>query len=210
MVASYVQLLARRYRGRLDADADEFIAYAVDGATRMRELINDLLAYSRVDTRGRNFQPVDSEEVLAGVEHDLSVAVEESGARIEHTPLPVVRADPVQFHQLLLNLLGNAIKFRQQGRSPEVRVGCVADGAFWRFTVQDNGIGIPGEFHERAFLVFQRLHGRDRYEGTGIGLAICKRIVERHGGSIGVESQPEQGATFWFTMPRAQGPEEKA
>jgi signal transduction histidine kinase/HAMP domain-containing protein len=207
MVSSYVQLLARRYEGQLDADADEFIAYAVDGTTRMQRLINDLLAYSRVSTRGKAFAPTDCEIVLGRTLADLRSAIEESGAFVTHGPLPTVMADDVQLEQLFQNLIGNAIKFR--GRAPpEIHIGTERrDGEspgevpHWLFAVRDNGIGVDPRYAERIFVIFQRLHTRKEYPGTGIGLAICKRIVERHGGRIWVESEPEKGATFYFTMP---------
>lgn len=202
MVASYTQLLARRYRGKLDADADEFIAYAVDGAMRMQRLINDLLAYSRISTRGRPLETTSAEAVLEQSLVNLKVAIEESGALATHDPLPVVQADPVQLGQVFQNLLGNAIKFRGV-ESPRIHVWAERQERMWRFAVRDNGIGIEPDYHARVFLIFQRLHGVQEYPGTGIGLAICKRIVERHGGRMWVESQVAQGATFFFTLPAA-------
>ncbi len=200
MVASYTQLLARRYQGKLDADADEFIGFAVDGATRMQALINDLLAYSRVGTRGRAFEPTNAADIVDRVIADLDVATKEAGATITRGPLPVVMGDGVQLGQLFQNLISNAIKFRGE-RSPEVRIDAERDGLAWRFSVQDNGIGIEPEYAERIFVIFQRLHSRADYPGTGIGLAICKKIVERHGGRIWVESRPGEGTTFRFTIP---------
>jgi PAS domain S-box-containing protein len=200
MVSSYTQLLAKRYRGKLDADADEFIAFAVDGVTRMQQLINDLLAYSRVRTKGREFAPTDGEAVLKSALANLQVAITESGASITHDPLPVVLADEGQLVQLFQNLIGNAIKFRGEA-SPRVHISAERRGLDWRFTVRDRGIGIEPEYAERIFMIFQRLHSRGEYPGTGIGLAICKRIVERHGGRIWVESQPGKGSTFSFTIP---------
>jgi len=203
MVSSYTQLLARRYQGKLDSDADDFIAYAVDGATRMQRLINDLLAYSRVGSRGKPFEAVDFDRVLQDVLGDLRVAIEESGASITHDEMPTVQADSTQLHQLLLNLLGNAIKFRG-AQKPAIHVGARRQKDEWLLSVRDNGIGIPPEFFERIFVVFQRLHTREEYPGTGIGLAVCKRIVERHHGRIWVESEPGKGSTFWFTIPANQ------
>ena len=200
MVASYTQLLARRYQGKLDADADEFIGFAVDGATRMQALINDLLAYSRVGTRGRAFEPTNAADIVDRVISDLDVATKEAGATITRGPLPVVTGDGVQLGQLFQNLISNAIKFRGE-RSPEVRIDAERDGLAWRFSVQDNGIGIEPEYAGRIFVIFQRLHTRAQYPGTGIGLAICKKIVERHGGRIWVESRPGEGTTFRFTIP---------
>src|SRR5262249_5648989 len=189
-----------RYRSKLDQDADEFIGYAVDGVTRMQNLINDLLAYSRVRTKGKEFQPTDCEAVLANTMVDLRAAIEESGAVVSHDRLPTVAADASQMAQIFQNLVGNAIKFRGE-RPPRVHVSAGQKSSEWLFSVRDNGIGIESEYGSRIFLIFQRLHSRADYPGTGIGLAICKRIVERHGGRIWVESQPGQGATFFFTIP---------
>ena len=200
MVTSYLQLLERRYKARLDQDASEFIAFAVDGAARMQTLIQDLLTYSRVGTQGASFEPTDCEAVLDQVLRDLQVAITESGAAISRGPLPVLAADAAQLSQLLQNLIGNAVKFR--GNSPPlIRVESEQRSADWLFSVQDNGIGIDPRHADRIFQVFQRLHGIGRYPGTGIGLAVCKKIVERHQGAIWVESQPDAGATFFFTIP---------
>lgn len=203
MVASYTQLLARRYAGRLDADADEFINYAVDGANRMQRLINDLLAYSRVGTRGRELSETSAEAAVARAISNLQVAIVESGATIYHGPLPRVWADESQLTQLFQNLIANAIKFRG-ATPPQILIsadGCT-DGDC-QFQVRDNGIGIEAQYFERIFGMFQRLHGPGEYAGSGIGLAICKRIVERHRGRIWLESVPGQGTTFFFTMPGA-------
>jgi signal transduction histidine kinase len=201
MVTSYVQLLQRRYQGKLDADADDFIAYAVDGSKRMQTLINDLLAYSRVGTRGKDFEMTDCQAVVDQVLTDLQVSVEESGAQITWEPLPTVMADNVQLGQLFQNLIGNAIKFRG-GRAPRVHISAQAEEHEWKFSVQDNGIGIAPQFADRVFQIFQRLHTRSEYPGTGIGLAVSKRIVERHGGHIWVESEPGKGSKFCFTIPK--------
>ncbi|MFN0073890.1 MAG: sensor histidine kinase, partial [Chloroflexota bacterium] len=198
MVASYTQLLARRYKGKLDAEADEFIAFAVEGATRMQGLINDLLAYSRVGTRGAEARPTDASEVLRQVLHDLSPAIQESGAEITQDELPTLNIDPTQLRQLLQNLISNAIKF-QGPEQPRISIGVSENAHEWRFMVQDNGLGIDPRHMDRIFVIFQRLHTREEYPGTGIGLAICKKIVERHGGRIWVESTPGHGATFFFT-----------
>lgn len=205
MVSSYTQLLARRYKGKLDADADEFIGYAVDGANRMQRLIQDLLAYSRLGSRFKDFAPTNCETVLAHVLANLQMAIDESGAQITHDPLPIVMSDELQLAQLFQNLVSNAMKFR--GPEP-VKIHLSANFAEnrWVFSVRDNGIGIAPEYFDRIFIIFQRLHGRDQYPGTGIGLAICKKIVERHHGQIWVESIPEQGATFFFTIPAWKGP----
>jgi light-regulated signal transduction histidine kinase (bacteriophytochrome) len=200
MVASYIQLLERRYEDKLDADAQEFINYAVDGAKRMQILINDLLMYSRVTTRGKPFELTDCETVFEQAASNLKIAVEESGARLTHDPLPTVMADSAQLIQLFQNLMGNAIKFRD-AKQPEIHVGAARNDDTWLFLVRDNGIGIEHQYAERIFVIFQRLHTKDEYPGTGIGLAICKKIVERHGGRIWVQSDPGKGATFYFTVP---------
>jgi light-regulated signal transduction histidine kinase (bacteriophytochrome) len=200
MVASYTQLLAKRYHGKLDADADEFIGYAVDGATRMQRLIKDLLAYSRVTTQGQVFERVDSKVLLKEVLSNLRLAVEESRAVVTHGALPMVMADGVQLGQLLQNLIGNAIKFRSE-EVPWVHVSAERRTNEWLFSVRDNGIGIDPQYAERIFIIFQRLHNREEYPGTGIGLAMCKKIVERHGGRIWMKSQLGKGATFYFTLP---------
>jgi PAS domain S-box-containing protein len=204
MVSSYTQLLARRYEGRLDEDADEFIRYAVDGATRMQALINDLLAYSRVGTRAPEPSPTDLGAAFEAVRNNLRVAIEESGASVVAEGLPVVRGDETQLVQLLQNLIGNSIKFRG-GRPPEVRVAAERHGPEWVVSVRDNGVGFEEEYADRIFVVFQRLHAGGGYAGTGIGLAICKKIVERHGGRIWAESEPGKGSTFYFTLPAAGG-----
>ncbi len=200
MVASFTQLLARRYQGKLDQNADEFIGFAVDGANRMQQLINDLLAYSRVGTRGKTPAPTDLTEVLKDAEANLHQAIGESGAVITHDPLPVVSGDQVQLIQLFQNLLANSIKFRS-GEAPRIHVSAQAREEGWLLSVQDNGIGIAPEHQERIFAIFQRLHGRGEYAGTGIGLALCKKIVERHGGHIWMESAPGRGTTFYFNIP---------
>ena len=200
MVGSYVQLLAKRYKGKLDSDADDFIGFAVDGAVRMQRLIEDLLAFSRVGTRGGAHVPTASDAVLQQVLTTLSMAIAEAGVRVTHEPLPVVFADRVQLEQVFQNLIGNAIKFRRPSNA-EVHVSAVRQDRYWRFSVKDNGIGIEQRYLERIFVIFQRLHGRDTYPGTGIGLAIVKRIVERHGGQVTVESEVGAGSTFSFTLP---------
>ena len=200
MVASFTQLLAKRYHGQLDADADEYINYAVEGATRMQRLINDLLMYSRVGTRGKPFEPVDCSSVLGQAVVNLSAAIEETCAVITTDELPTVMADESQFVQLFQNLLLNSIRFHGEV-PPLVHISVEKKDSNWLFSVRDNGIGIDPEFKDRIFVIFQRLHGKEDYPGTGIGLAICKKIVERHGGQIWVESEPGQGAAFRFTIP---------
>ncbi len=202
MVTGYTNLLAKRYSGKLDPAADEFIAFAVDGAKRMHRLINDLLSYSRVGTRPNAFAPTDCEQLFLKALDSLQLAVAESGAEITHDALPTVIADSTQLSQLFQNLLGNAIKYRNT-KSPVIHVGCVKKDGSWLFSVKDNGIGIEPRYFERVFVIFQRLHTHDEYTGTGIGLAICKKIVERHGGKIWVESEPGQGSIFYFTLPTA-------
>ncbi|MDH3442631.1 MAG: ATP-binding protein [Deltaproteobacteria bacterium] len=202
MVTGYTNLLAKRYTGKLDQAADEFIAFAVDGAKRMHRLINDLLSYSRVGTKRNAFAPTDCAQLLAKTLESLQMAIAESGAKITHDELPTVIADGTQLGQLFQNLLGNGIKYRN-GTAPEIHVGCEKEVGRWLFSVKDNGIGIDPRYFERVFVIFQRLHTRDEYAGTGIGLAICKKIVERHGGSIWVESTPGNGSTFYFTLPTA-------
>jgi PAS domain S-box-containing protein len=200
MVSSYTQLLARRYQSQLDADANEFIAFAVDGANRMQRLINDLLAYSRVGTHGKGFELTDCTAVLDQALANLKAAIDKSGAVVTHDPLPTVMADNLQLVQLFQNLIGNAIKFHGE-EPPRVHVSTEQKGNAWVFSVRDNGIGIEPRYTERIFILFQRLHTREEYPGTGIGLAICKKIAERHGGRIWVESQPGIGSTFYFTIP---------
>lgn len=200
MVASYTQLLGRRYKDKLDADADEFISYIVDGAARMQQLINDLLSYSRVGTRGKPFETTSCEVVLEKALLNLKTTIEENHALVTHNALPTVMADSSQLVQLFQNLVGNAIKFHSD-ELPEVHIGAERNGTEWIFSVRDNSIGIAPEYFERIFVIFQRLHARAEYPGTGIGLAICKKIVERHKGRIWVESQPGKGSTFYFTIP---------
>jgi PAS domain S-box-containing protein len=200
MVASYTQLLSRRYKGKLDTDADEFIAFAVDGASRMQRLIHDLLAYSRVGTKGKELLNTSSENALQQALLNLRGAVEDSGALVTHDPLPMVKADEMQLTQLFQNLVGNAIKYQKTG-IPKVHIFAAMNGEDkWNFSVKDNGLGIDPQYFEKIFGMFQRLHKREEFAGTGIGLAICKKIVERHGGKISVESRPEYGSTFHFTL----------
>jgi PAS domain S-box-containing protein len=201
MVSSYTQLLAKRYQGRLDSDADEFIAFAVDGCNRMQGLIQDLLAYSRAGTNEKKLREVPSENALQKALINLRAAIKQSGAVVTHDALPAITTDETQVTQIFQNLVGNAIKYRR-AEDPRVHVSAARnDRNEWTFSVRDNGLGIDPQYFERIFILFQRLHGRDEFEGTGIGLAVCKRIVERLGGKIWVESQLEKGSTFCFTLP---------
>jgi PAS domain S-box-containing protein len=200
MVASYTQLLSKRYKGKLDSDADEFISFAVDGANRMQRLIQDLLIYSRVGTKGKDLLQTSSETALLDASANLRGAIEESGALVTHDPLPMVLADEGQLVQLFQNLIGNAIKYQNPG-IPTVHISAAANGGGkWVFSVKDNGLGIDPKYFEKIFGMFQRLHKREEFAGTGIGLAICKKIVERHGGSISVESKQGDGSTFRFAL----------
>ncbi|WP_440951135.1 ATP-binding protein [Methanosphaerula subterraneus] len=201
MVASYLQLLERKYREQLDPDAQLFIGYAVEGANRMQQQINDLLAYSRVTSRGRPLRPGSAEEALATALRHLALKIEETGATITHDPLPMVRADLPQLVQVFSNLLDNALTFRNPQVAPEIHISAEDKAGWVVFSVQDNGIGIDPEFYQRIFQMFQRLHSRAEYPGTGIGLAICQRIIERHHGRIWVTSVPGSGSTFCFTIP---------
>ena len=204
MVASYTQLLERRYKGQLDADADEFIAFAVDGANRMQRLIEDLLSFSRIGTRAEPMLPTSSDSALKLALGNLHLAIADSGAKVTHNDLPVVLADETQLVQLFQNLVGNAIKYQGPER-PRITITASDIGdQTWRFSVADNGIGIERQYFERIFNMFERLHQRDEFAGTGIGLAICKKIVERHGGRMSVESQPGEGSTFHFALKGAE------
>jgi chemotaxis family two-component system sensor kinase Cph1 len=199
-VANYVQLLEMRYDSQLDEDAKEFISFAVEGVSLMQTLIDDVLAYSKVDVQGIEFQLTDVDIALERALTNLRQRISETKAIITYDELPTVMADSVQFMQLFQNLIGNAIKFRSD-KTPEIHVGAIRNEDEWLFSVQDNGIGIDPQFRERIFVIFQRLHTRDEYPGTGMGLAICKKIVECHRGRIWVESQLGEGATFYFTIP---------
>lgn len=201
-IASYVQLLQRRYQGRLDPDADAFIGYTVDGVRRMQSIINELLAYSRIGTSALGLQPVQSGAAVSAALGQLKSVIAEAQAVVDvQGPLPMVTADPGQLTSLFQNLIGNSLKYRRDDVRPEVAVGCVQQDKLWAFYIRDNGIGIDRGYHDQIFDLFKRLHPRDRYTGTGIGLAVCKRVVERHGGRIWVESEPGRGSTFWFTLP---------
>ena len=199
-IKSYTQLLEKRYKGQLDARADKYINYIVNSTSRMQRLITDLLTYSRVGRLELALEPTDMNLLLKQVQSDLGLMIKESHARITSDPLPTVMVISSQISNLLQNLIGNSIKFRRE-EPPQIHVGVEQVGNEWQFSVRDNGIGIEGEYAERIFIIFQRLHTRMEYSGTGIGLAICKKIVERHGGSIWMQSQFGKGTTFYFTLP---------
>ena len=203
MVSSYAQLLGRRYGDKLGTDAREFMGYIVDGAARMKQLIEDLLAYSRVGTRNKDFKPVELEKALSRAVANLKAAIDEAAASVTCDPLPTLPADPMQLAQVFQNLIGNALKFRSQS-APKVHVAVQDRGEAYEIAVRDNGIGIEPQYFERIFMVFQRLHNKGEYPGTGIGLAIVKKVVERHGGSVRVESTPGEGSAFSFTLPKHQ------
>jgi PAS domain S-box-containing protein len=204
MVASFTQLLGQRYSGRLDETADRYIHYAVDGAKRMQELIADLLAYSRVNSKELDLRQTDCQAVVLEAMRNLEVAIKESGASVDWDPLPALWVDQGQLTQLFQNLLANAIKFRREEECPRIHVSAVDSGAEWTISVQDNGIGIDARHAEHVFQMFQRLHTRAEYPGTGIGLAVCKKVIERHGGKLWVESEPGAGSTFRFTIPKPE------
>jgi PAS domain S-box-containing protein len=204
MISSYTQLLMRRYGDRFDQEAREFMDFVVDGAARMKQLIEDILAYSRVGTRTRELKAVPSEAALKKAVVNLRASIEGSGAAVTHDALPEVAADEAQLVQLFQNLIGNALKFKT-AEAPRIHVSAAPRQDAWEFAVRDNGIGIEPQYFERIFMVFQRLHGKGEYPGTGIGLAICKKVVDRHGGRIHVESRPGEGSTFFFTLPRRGG-----
>ena len=201
MVSSFTQLLERRYKGRLDEDADDYIDFIVEGAKRMKALIDDLLTYSRLNTNIRGFEPILMEVVLDDVLINLKASIKENNAQVTFNSLPTINGDHIQINQLLQNLIGNAIKFHGK-ENPKIHISAQEFGREWLFGVRDNGIGIDPNHQEQIFSIFKRLHTRKQYEGTGIGLSICKRIVEAHGGRIWVESQKGEGSTFYFTIPR--------
>jgi PAS domain S-box-containing protein len=200
-IVSFSQLLERRCRSELGGEAIEYLDFIIDGGRRMQALIHDLLVFSRAVTTGRPLEPIDTGTVVAEVTRSLSASIEETGTVVSVGQLPIVRGDPSQIHQVFANLVGNAIKYRCPDRPPEIRITAGREDGRWRFAVQDNGIGIDSEYHDRIFEVFQRLHTQNEYEGTGIGLAVVKRIVERHGGRCWLESAPGEGSTFFFTLP---------
>lgn len=202
-IASYVQLLQRRYQGRLDEDADAFIGYTVDGVRRMQMIINELLVYSRIGTGPLTRGAVQTGVLVSTALANLKAVIAEAGAVVEvKGPLPVVVGDAGQLSSVFQNLISNGLKYRRDDIRPELTVAVAEQGEFWRFSIIDNGIGIDPQYHRQIFELFKRLHARDRYTGTGIGLAVCQRVIERHGGEIWVESVPGQGASFHFTLPK--------
>jgi len=201
MVSSYLKLLERRSKDKLDTEAQEFVDFAVDGSTRMAGMIQALLTYSRVGTRGKPFEPTDCEDILNKALSNLQIAIEEKDASVTHDPLPTILADGTQMLQLFQNLIGNGLKF-QENKQKKIHISVEDKVDNWAFSFRDNGIGIDPKYKDRIFVIFERLHGKGEYKGTGIGLAVCKKIVERHRGEIWVDSIPGEGATFSFTMPK--------
>ncbi|HEY9713249.1 MAG TPA: ATP-binding protein [Chroococcales cyanobacterium] len=201
VISNYTQLIERRYKGTLDENADDFIHFIVDATRRMQELINDLLVYSRVQSRAQELRITDCNAALNTAKANLALSIEETKAVITADPLPEVMGDNSQLAQLFQNLLGNAIKFRGP-KSPHVEIRVQPHGKYWQFSVKDNGIGFEMKYADRIFVIFQRLHAREDYPGSGIGLAICKKIVERHGGQLDVSSAPNEGTEFTFTIPK--------
>jgi light-regulated signal transduction histidine kinase (bacteriophytochrome) len=202
MVSSYMQLFEKRFVGQVDPQAKKYIDYAVEGAKRMQALIGGLLEFSRVGRIDEPFGPVNTEAALDQALLNLRSAIDENGAVVTHDPLPIVTGNSGRLAQVFQNLVGNAIKFRRPDQPPSIHVSAVPRGNEWLLAVKDNGIGIEAQYVDRIFVIFQRLHTRSKYPGTGIGLSICKKVIERHGGRIWVESQPGAGATFLFTLPR--------
>jgi light-regulated signal transduction histidine kinase (bacteriophytochrome) len=200
MVSSFTQLLEKKYKDKLDQDANDYIKYAVDGAARMQKLINDLLLYSRITTRGKEFEEVDTVKVFDQALLNLQQQITESGALITTEGLPVLKADEFQLVQLFQNLIGNALKYKKKSELPKIHVSCILKDDVYEFSVSDNGIGIDMQYHDKIFIIFQRLHTKEEYSGTGIGLAICKHIAERHKGRIWFESKENEGTTFYFTI----------
>jgi light-regulated signal transduction histidine kinase (bacteriophytochrome) len=201
-ISGFAELLVKRYHGKIDDKADTYIDFITEGTTRMQQMIQDLLAYSRVQTQVHEFVLIDSNTSFDLALKDLQVATKEHNAVITKDPLPSIYADQEQITKLFQNLIGNAIKFNKPGIAPKVHISAKQDENNWIFSVSDNGIGIDHQYADRIFKIFQRLHTRDEYAGTGIGLAICKRIVEQHGGTIWIESVPDSGSTFYFTIPK--------
>ena len=202
MVSSYVQLIARRYRDKLDKDAEEFIDFAVDGATRMKILINDLLEFSRISSRAKPFDTIDLDDCMKEILKNLEFKIEETNALISYDRLPKIIGDRIQIQRVFSNLILNGIKFQNPNNIPKIHISVTEENNHFKFGVHDNGIGIDPQFFNKLFIIFQRLHGKDEYGGTGIGLAICKRIIDRHNGKIWVESKLNEGANFYFLIPK--------
>ncbi len=200
MVASYTRLLERRYKDKLDQDANDFIQYAVDGANRMQKLINDLLDYSRTTSQGKDFVKIDISQILGQTISNLQRLIIENNALITNEDLPELKVDESQIIRVFQNLIENAIKFKKKSEMPKIHISCKEKNEFYEFAVRDNGIGIDMQFHDRVFTIFQRLHSKEEYAGTGIGLSICKRIIERHRGKIWFESKENEGTIFYFTL----------
>jgi PAS domain S-box-containing protein len=201
MVSSYTQLLERRYKDKLDQDANDFIYYAVDGANRMQRLINDLLEYSRVSSQGKGFSKVDMSQVLGQAVSNLQNLIADNLAMVTNEELPALSIDETQITRVFQNLIENGIKYKKKTELPKIHISCTKKNHMYEFSVHDNGIGIEMQYHDRIFIIFQRLHKKADYPGTGIGLSITKRIIERHGGTIWFDSKPDEGATFYFTLP---------
>jgi len=203
MVSSYVSLLKKRYHGKLDSDADEFIDFATSGAAQMQKLIEDLLAFSRVGTKGGEFVESDTRQIIDRIIANLKFKIADKKAVINAAALPVIRADTMQLEQVFINLISNSLKFAAEGVPLRIEIGAEMKDKTWLFSISDNGIGIDTQYFEKIFVIFQKLHPKEQYEGTGVGLAICRKIVERHGGRIWVESELGRGSTFFFTIPAA-------
>jgi light-regulated signal transduction histidine kinase (bacteriophytochrome) len=201
MISSFTQLLERKYKDKLDQDADEYIHFVVDGAARMQQLLINLLDFSRVSTRSKTFAHVDTKTIVGQAISILQKLITSNNALVSCCDLPLVTADESQILRVFQNLIENAIKFKKKTELPQIRISCTKQDNMYRFSVADNGIGIEMQYHDKVFSVFQRLHSTKDYPGTGIGLSICKRIVERHGGIIGFESIVNEGTTFYFTIP---------
>jgi len=201
MISSYTQLLERRYKDKLDEDANDFIHFVVDGASRMQKLLNDLLEYSRVGNNSKTLEPVDTSQVLGKVIIGLQELITENSALISNDDLPVVKSKETHIYQLFQNLIRNAIKFQRKGELPHIHISCLKKNNLYEFSFRDNGIGIDMQYHDRIFIIFQRLHSLKDYQGTGIGLSVCKRIVEKQGGKIWFISKENEGTTFYFTIP---------
>jgi light-regulated signal transduction histidine kinase (bacteriophytochrome) len=201
MISSYTQLLERKYSDKLDQDASDYIHYAVDGAIRMQKLLNDLLEYSRIKSQSEQNEPVDATTLLGQAVANLKQLLTENTALVTNDDLPVINADEAQMIRVFQNLIENAVKFQKKTELPQIHISCTKQDEMYRFSVADNGIGIDKQYHDKVFVVFQRLYSVKDYPGTGIGLSICKRIVDRHGGTIWFESVVNEGTTFYFTIP---------